>query len=79
MFGMMATEWKTEVVLWLCCAGFAVIAMLISAIIRDAFETRLVEHLLFSAPEGKQYTALHPAAGATLMPRVSLFDLMQHH
>lgn len=79
MFGMMATDWNTQLVLWLCCTGFAVIAMLVAAIIRDDFEARLVNHLRYTTGNtgGRTFRHAPDTFRGSLMPRISAFELLQ--
>lgn len=75
MFSAMATDWDVQSILWFCCAGFALIAMLVSTIVRDAFEDTLVKHLydFKSAPDTRGTYARAPVG---LMPRMTLYDLV---
>lgn len=77
MFAVMATDWDVQSILWFSCAGLAVIAMLLSMILRDSFEQTLCERLrYFKTEERRGYTAL-PAQPSGLMPRLTLVDLLR--
>jgi len=76
MFLSMATGWDLQSVLFFCCGGFAVIAMTASALLRDAFETKTVEHMKSFKRDGEVMHADYaPLQQHGLMPRLSAGDL----
>jgi hypothetical protein len=80
MFAMMATDWDVQSVLWGSSAGVAVVAMLISMVLRGTFEDMLCQRLRFckrETPTGFQVYSRVPTNGPALMPRLTLLELLR--
>ena len=80
MFAVMATDWDVQGVLWGSSAGVAVVAMLVSMVLRGTFEDMLCQRLRFckrETPTGLQAYARVPTSAPGLMPRLTLLELLR--
>jgi hypothetical protein len=75
MFAVMATEWDLFKVLISSCAAFSLLSVLVSLMVRDSFETFMVEKLRYFKKDQDGYAPIR----STLMPRITPEDIVRFH
>lgn len=90
MFGAMATDWDVQSIMWFSCGGFSILAMVISTVLRDAFERNIADSMRYFKQidirdvngqyvnANAQYRAASAGRGRLggLMPRLNAMDIL---